>query len=295
VFSPHLLPPQRGGSPQVRERVFIVGTYVGTNRSHEDVAPAVPHAPVDGWDPQSWSLAEHLPLEEDLSAEELLRLRLSPAETTWVEAWNDFVVTLRAAGVKRLPGFPVWVDEWVHEADLVIPFGTPAWKENFLRKNAAFYTEHQATLELWKARWDGLADFPASRRKFEWQAQHAESLEETILHFRPSGVRAKRATYTPALVAITQTSILGDQKRRLSTKEAARLQGLPDWFDFGDQPVAATYKQLGNGVNVGAATHVFTQHIRRDIKPVRKRAPGLAGAVVRGESRKAGAALEAAG
>ena len=76
------------------------------------------------------------------------------------------------------------------------------------------------------------------------------------MHLRPSGLRVKRATYVPALVAITQTSILGDRQRRISPREAARLQGLPEWFDFGDQPDAATYKQMGNGVNVGAAYHV---------------------------------------
>ena len=48
------------------------------------------------------------------------------------------LVTLRAAGIERLPGFPVWVDEWVHEDDLDISEGTPAWKAGFLRKNAAF-------------------------------------------------------------------------------------------------------------------------------------------------------------
>ena len=161
--------------------------------------------------------------------------------------------------------------------------GTAAWKATFLRKNAAFYTEHQGLLEAWLARWNYLRQFPASRRKFEWQAQDAESLLETVMHLRPSGLRVKQATYVPALVAITQTSILGDRQRRISPREAARLQGLPEWFDFGDQPDAATYKQMGNGVNVGAAYHVFREHVLKTLDTVRRRAPGLASAVERSD------------
>jgi len=279
VFSPHLLPPERGGRPQVRERVFIMATYVGVENSHVEIDPVVPHAPVDGWSPMAWDLHEDLPVESDVELGNPLRLNLTPAEHTWVEAWNDFVVTLRSAGVQRLPGFPVWVDSFIHEDDLMIEDGTPAWKANFLRKNAAFYTQHQEILEAWLERWDYLRDFPASRRKFEWQAQDAPALDDTIMHLRPSGLRAKKSTYVPALVAITQTSILGDRRRRISPREAARLQGLPEWFDFGSQPDAATYKQMGNGVNVGAAYYIFREHVLGAVQRRELKAPGVRNAV----------------
>jgi DNA (cytosine-5)-methyltransferase 1 len=279
VFSPHLLPPERGGRPQVRDRVFILGTYVGTRAAAEEVAPTVAPGPVDGWNPQDWELSRHLPLDDELDPGSRMKLHLSPAETEWIDAWNDFVLTLRNAGAKKLPGFPVWQAAFVHEQDLAIPLGTPDWKANFLRKNAALYTQYQDELEAWMARWNYLADFPPSRRKFEWQAQDAASLRDTVMHLRPSGLRAKRPTYLPALVAITQTSILGDQQRRLSPREAARLQGLPEWFDFGPQPDAASYKQMGNGVNVGAAYHVVRQHMLATFDMVKKRHSGLAAAV----------------
>jgi DNA (cytosine-5)-methyltransferase 1 len=96
------------------------------------------------------------------------------------------------------------------------------------------------------------------------------------MHLRPSGIRAKRPTYLPALVAITQTSIIGPLRRRLSPREAARLQGLPDWFDFGDQSASATYKQLGNAVSVGAVWHVTRETARLHEETLKKVAPKLA-------------------
>lgn len=284
VFSPHLLPPEQGGRPQVRERVFIMATYVGRRSSQRHIEPAVPHKPVADWSPEGWDLDKHLPLQPDVELKTAMNLRLSPSEQTWVKAWDDFVVRLRAAGIDKLPGFPVWVDAFIEESELVVEDGTPAWKEAFLRKNAAFYTRHRELIEEWLEDHGYLRDFPVSRRKFEWQAQDSASLAETVMHLRPSGLRAKRATYVPALVAITQTSILGDRSRRLSPREVARLQGLPEWFDFGDQADAATYKQAGNGVNVGAAYHVFREHGLRHLGRIIKRAPGLAKALTTSEA-----------
>ena len=67
------------------------------------------------------------------------------------------------------------------------------------------------------------------------------------------------------MVAITQTSVIGAQKRKLSVREGARLQGLPEWFDFLTQPPALSYKQLGNGVNVGVVYNVLKAQVLRDI------------------------------
>jgi DNA (cytosine-5)-methyltransferase 1 len=100
------------------------------------------------------------------------------------------------------------------------------------------------------------------------------------MHFRPSGIRAKAPSYLPALVAITQTSIIGSRGRRLSPKEAARLQGLPDWFDFGDQRAGVTYRQLGNGVSVGAVWHVLRAHVERDQEVLKWTQPALLKAIL---------------
>ena len=99
------------------------------------------------------------------------------------------------------------------------------------------------------------------------------------MHFRPSGIRAKRPTYLPALVAITQTSIIGPLRRRISTQEAARLQGLPDWFSFGEQKASQTYRQLGNGVNIGAVWYVLRQAAIRYEKDLKKTSPKLLRAI----------------
>ena len=264
VFSPHWLPPGKGGTPQVRERVFIVGTYVGEERALREVddGPVVPKGPASDWSPGDWNLEESL-LQDDGEIDDISRYRLSANEQRWIEVWDEFVADLlEAREGRRLPGFPLWAD-FFRAVDPSEVDRLPRWKSDFIAKNSAFYFEHQAVIDRWRARNPDLAEFPASRRKLEWQAQDASSLFETVMHFRPSGIRAKQPTYLPALVAITQTSIIGWRGRRITPREAARLQGLPEWFDFGDQADAATYKQLGNGVAVGAAYHVFREHVRR--------------------------------
>ena len=270
IVSPHQIHPNFGGRPQVRERVFIAATKIPEGTSKFNSRPVVPDLSkaMKDWNSKDWNLSKHLPLEKLTSKTKKAEVSLTESELRWIDAWDDFVVTMRKKLKDQpLPGFPIWVDEWVHSDDLEIPDGTPDWKENFLRKNSEFYTKHQRTLDAWMKRVKIKEEklFPPSRRKFEWQAQDARTLKETIMHFRPSGIRAKKPTYVPALVAITQTSIIGKQSRRLTVREAARLQGLPDWFDFVGQPNATSYKQLGNGVNVGVVYNVLKAQVMRDV------------------------------
>ncbi len=272
IFSPHLLPPDRGGRPQVRERVFITATYSGHSNCSLNPDPPVSNRPVAGWNPTTWDLESDLPLDDDHVVE---GCNLSKSERLWIDAWNDFVELMwdEREG-RRLPGFPLWADHWVKTSELKIPAGTPSWKVDFLRKNAEFYTAHKRAIDKWTKKWNIYSEeFPASRRKLEWQAQDTSNLWSTIMHFRPSGIRAKAPSYVPALVAITQTTIVGARERRLSPREAARLQNLPEWFDFGDQRPAITYKQLGNGVSVSAVWHVLRSHAARDEELLKKVAP----------------------
>jgi DNA (cytosine-5)-methyltransferase 1 len=265
VVSPHRIHPDFGGRPQVRERIFIAATYAGKQSIAQiEPEPLTLHSVTAGWNIQKWDLKKHLPLERG-SSRAIAKYSLTDAEVRWIDAWSEFVQIIKhKSGEKTLPGFPIWADEWVETSKLRIPAGTPDWKAVFLRKNAELYTFYKDDLDKWLKRWNNLEDFPPSRRKFEWQAQDTDKLWDCIMHFRPSGIRAKKATYVPALVAITQTTIIGAQRRRLSVREAARLQGLPEWFSFDGQNDGASYKQLGNGVNIPVVYHVMRALVDRD-------------------------------
>jgi DNA (cytosine-5)-methyltransferase 1 len=57
------------------------------------------------------------------------------------------------------------------------------------------------------------------------------------------------------------------------------LQGLPEWFDFVGQNNAASYKQLGNGVNVGVVYNVLKAQVLRDVDLLAGK-PGLLRSII---------------
>lgn len=273
VFSPHQIAPEFGGSPQIRERVFITATLVPEG-AVMDPEPEPLRLPDSVAMTREWDLFADLPIDRDYSSPVS---ELSLAEVAWLDHWETMVQWMRewrvsqadATGeqARRLPGFPIWADAWVSRAKHAEMLdGAPAWKADFLVKNLALY---EALREFVGAKemssWlRGVRTFPESRRKLEWQAQDAESIWDCVISLRPSGLRVKRPTHLPALVAIAQTPILGPVRRKLSAREAARLQGFSDGFDFGPQRDALSFKQMGNGVNVGVVQNVLRAHVERD-------------------------------
>jgi DNA (cytosine-5)-methyltransferase 1 len=270
IFSPHRIAPEFGGRPQIRERLFIAATYSPRNSHREPeklaLLPGRQMADVQAWD-----------LSEFLDEDQTDAIGLSKDEISWLEAWDSFQREMRKKTSSRLPGFPLWADEWrpmSNQSRQRQLRQVPDWKKVFLKNNWSFFDAHESFIKRWKEK-ECIDDFPPSRRKFEWQAQDESSVWDCTIHLRPSGIRVKKLNYLPAFVAMNQTSILGPYLRRISPREAARLQGLPESFTFRDQPLSQTYKQLGNGVNVGVVWQVMQSLISRDQSLLEKRDPQL--------------------
>ena len=257
IVSPHSLSPKHGGTPQIRDRVYIIGTYVGKQKAWKlaDEPFVFNKEKLGNWKPTDWNLEEHL-LQEDAEIEDAKLYKVSKERLEVIEIWNNFLKTVGAPKGKRLPGFPLW--EFAMTSRPKLDADMPDWKIDFLKKNSAFYVENKVAIDSWRARYPQLKELNTSFRKLEWQAQDLKSIWDGVIQFRPSGVRVKKADYLPALVAMNQTSIIGNKKRTISVREAARLQAFPETFTFGDQNPAKSFKQLGNAVSVGTVKFVIS-------------------------------------
>lgn len=266
IISPHTILPQYGGRPQTRPRIYIVATYVPKNlqRKYSLFADNLKlHAVTVHSKSTNWNLLSDLKIDNTSTKKHLEILKLSDQEEYWLTVWEDLLKRFPyKKNESRLPGFPIWADVWLGK--IKIKRNDPIWKKDFINKNLLFYSSNKKIINSWLKKFSNLKDIPVSRRKFEWQAGDSLSIYDCLIQLRPSGIRVKRANYVPAAVAITQTSIIGKLRRKLSVREVARLQGLPDWFSFNTQSDSITYKQLGNGISIGAGYQCIRAGIERD-------------------------------
>ena len=97
-----------------------------------------------------------------------------------------------------------------------------------------------------------LLDFPPSLQKLEWNCKGGErDIWKYVLQFRASGVRVKKPTTAPSLIAmtVTQVPIIAWEKRYMTPRECAKLQSM-EALSFLPSASTAAYKALGNAINV---------------------------------------------
>lgn len=267
------LSPHQFGIPQIRERVYIVGSRTNLDKF-------------------SWPVPNNKPtsIKTVLEKQPTDAKQLSEQVDQCLQTWDDFLI--RCPSSVELPPVPIWTMEF--GADYPYEDGTPfavlsekgtrgltkfrgshgislrdlppgnrwealpsharteqlefpAWKRNFIRQNREFYKNNKKWIDPWLP---SILQFPSSLQKLEWNVKGGElDIWSYVIQFRASGVRVKRPTTAPSLIAMTDTQvpIIGWEKRYMTQRECAALQSLDD-LELPESRARA-FEALGNAVN----------------------------------------------
>lgn len=244
---PLILSPHQFGIPQVRERVYIPGIYDPENS--EKSLNIIFDKLLDKKDNTIDTILD--PFETDKY------YSLSNHLINVLTAWDEFYHGIDV----NVIGFPIWSSYFKTKT---IDPSFPQWKKDFIRKNQKLYQRNKPFIDEWLKKWKNLRGFTPTEKKFEWQCSTSiNSIWEGVIQIRPSGVRVKKPDIFQALVAIVQTPIIGKYKRRLSVREAARLQSFPDSF-IPDENKQQAYKQFGNSVNAVVVREIFKKLVKEN-------------------------------
>lgn len=299
------LSPHQFGIPQIRERVYIVGSLL----------------PLDDF---AWPITskDETNIDTVLDESPSDAKQLSAQVKECLEVWDEF---LKACPENvELPYFPLWSMEWgatypyetttphalrtIYGKDGLVGFkgshgskvGTfktlegrwealpsharsadmtfPKWKQDFIRQNRQFYEDNRAWIDPWLPK---ILKFPSSLQKFEWNVKGGNrNIWDYVIQFRASGVRVKRRTTAPSLIAMTDTQvpIIGWQRRYMTPRECARLQSM-DGLKALPESANKAFAALGNAVNSNVVEKVARALLAVEPLNVASNAPRRAEAV----------------